>query len=117
MIQRKNTQGFTLLDQVVALSIASIGAATAANYLDEWVATSDQSASLYSQQVASSAMHTHRIWAQAERRSEPEWQDVIYLSGIDHELNQKGQLILHNQQGQGCRIIEPNGDTHSKTRC
>lgn len=117
MIQPKNSQGFTLLDQVVALSIASVGAATAASYLDEWITISDQSVSTYSQQVASSAMHTHRIWAQAEGREAPQWQDVIYLSGIDYTLDNKGQLILHHQQDTGCHIIDQYGHPRAQSRC
>ena len=117
MIQRKNNQGFTLLDQVVALSVASIGAATAASYLDQWVSVSDQSVGQYSQQVASSAMHTHRLWAQAEGRSAPSWQEVVYLSGIEHKLDKNGQLILHRQHDNGCHIIDPNGNTYSSAQC
>jgi len=117
MFQRKNNQGFTLLDHVVALSVASISAATAATYLDDWLTVSEQSTMQYSQQVAASAMHTHQVWAQAEGRAAPQWKDVVYLSGIDSRLSADGSLIIKSPNSSLCHRISVDGTSRQKLGC
>lgn len=98
MIQQMT--GFTLLESVLTLTLSSISAATAFSYLNDWAEISEQTSLKYNQQVASYSMQTHLIWAKAEGREMPSWDNVIQFSGVEHKVNNSGQLLLTTSNGQ-----------------
>ncbi len=97
MIQQMT--GFTLLESVLALTLSSISAATAFSYLNDWTEISERTSLKYNQQVAAYSMQTHLIWAEAEGRKAPSWEEVIQVSGVNHNVDQLGQLLLTNSNG------------------
>lgn len=102
--------GFTLLEGVLTLTLSSITAATAFSYLDDWIVTSENAVLHYSQQVAASSMQTHRIWAKAAGRKQPEWQDVVLLGGLDNQVSTNGRLILETSHQSLCVSLDNHGE-------
>lgn len=101
--------GFTLLESVLTLSLASITTATALSHLGDWISISEKTSLHYNQRVASHAMQTHRMWAQAAGKESPTWNDVFQSTGIDTHISTDGSLILTSSQKSYCLAISPEG--------
>ncbi len=105
--------GFTLLEGVLILTVSSITTATALSYLDNWMTVSEQATLHYSQQVALSSMQTHQIWAKASGKQQPQWQDVIAISGLDSHISKQGKLALKTAHQYLCIQLDNTGDISS----
>lgn len=102
--------GFTLLEGVLALTLTSITTATALNYLENWVDTSEKAVLNYSQQVATQSMQTHQMWAKAAGREQPKWPDVILINGLDSEILTNGALSLSSAHQSLCITLDDAGE-------
>lgn len=102
--------GFTLLEGVLVLTLSSITTATGLSYLDNWIETSEKAVLHYSQQVATSSMQTHQMWAKAAGREPPEWQDVISLNGIQSQVSMNGSLALKTPHQSLCVSLDVRGE-------
>lgn len=102
--------GFSLLEGVLALTLTSITTATALNYLENWVDTSEKAVLDYSQQVAMSSMQTHQMWAKAAGHEQPKWQDVILINGLDSQVLANGTLSLNSAHQSLCISLEGSGE-------
>ncbi|MEH6447946.1 MAG: hypothetical protein V7765_04710 [Oleispira sp.] len=102
--------GFTLLEGVLVLTLSSITTATGLSYLDNWIETSEEAVLHYSQQVATSSMQTHQMWAKAAGREPPEWQDVISLNGIKSQVSMNGSLALSTPHQSLCVSLDDRGE-------
>jgi type II secretory pathway pseudopilin PulG len=104
--------GFTLLESVLTLTLSSITAATAFSYLNDWTDISQKVSLQYNQQVAAYSMQTHHLWAKAEGRETPSWDNVLHISGIEHKVSPSGQLKLITSSG-NCLGVSPQGQLSS----
>lgn len=105
--------GFTLLEGVLTLTLASITTATAMNHLGDWVSISEETSLRYNRQVASYAMQTHQMWAKAAGKEAPKWQDVISISGINSHISSSQQLSFTSDSKNHCLALDQYGRTLS----
>lgn len=105
--------GFTLLEGVLVLTLSSITTATALNYLETWVVSSEKAVLHYSHQVASSSMQTHQLWAKAAGHEPPKWQEVVILKGIDSQISSTGNILLSSSRQDLCMALDSHGNAKS----
>jgi len=118
MSKFKRQSGFTLLEQISAISIFAVTSATAAQYMDQWVDTSEQQVLQYSQVAAESAMAIHQQWNQAKGISESaEWSNVIDIKGIE-TIATSETLTLTSPSGKHCNQLNlQSGKVTSQKSC
>jgi type II secretory pathway pseudopilin PulG len=110
MLMFQQMAGFSLLEGVLVLTLSSITTATGLSYLNDWIVTSEKSVLHYSQQVASSSMQTHQMWAKAAGKEPPKWRDVILLNGIESQVSMNGSLALRTTHQSLCVSLDERGE-------